>query len=110
MPVIGEKSLMMLKALAEESRMALLRLLNEGERTVGDLANKKTQIILRWLATLFEPDRLYGELEVNGVLKAVYAEDYISLRRDLVDMDYLRRERNGGKYWLGVSNPAEINP
>jgi DNA-binding transcriptional ArsR family regulator len=30
----------MLKALADDSRLALLRLLNEGERTVGDLARQ----------------------------------------------------------------------
>jgi predicted transcriptional regulator len=61
---------------------------------------KKMQVIIRWLATLFEPDRLYSEPEVNAILKPVYAEDYISLRRDLVDLGYLRRERGGGKYWL----------
>lgn len=187
----------MLKALADESRLALLRLLNEGERTVGDLAEKvnlgeptvshhlaklraaglvtlrmagnqrfyrvhgdglarfkrlvadieqfpprpepvspdddawiaalgweaedqqilrdhtsggklthlpnkqkKTGVVMRWLATLFQPDRLYSEQEVNAVLKTVYEEDFVSLRRDLVDYGYLRRERGGGKYWL----------
>lgn len=57
-------------------------------------------VMLRWLATLFEPERMYSEAEVNEVLKAVYEEDFVSLRRDLVDMGYLRRERGGGKYWL----------
>lgn len=61
---------------------------------------KKTEVILRWLATLFEPQRLYSEPEVNAVLKTVYPEDFVSLRRDLVDFGYLRRERGGGKYWL----------
>jgi hypothetical protein len=59
----------------------------------------KTQVILRWLATLFEPERLYNESEVNEIIKAVYAEDFVSLRRDLIDMGYLRREMGGGKYW-----------
>ena len=68
---------------------------------------KKTLVILRWLATLFEPDRFYSEAEVNAVLKAVYAEDYVSLRRDLVDMGYLHRERGGGKYWLAPTEPVE---
>ena len=198
-----EQVLEMLKALAHESRLALMRLLNEGERTVGDLAEKiklgeptvshhlaklraaglvtlrmagnqryyrihanglarfkqlvavieqfppqpepveddfgwiaglgweaedqqvlrdytsfgvlthlptkqkKTLVILRWLATLFQPDMLYSEQEVNALLKAVYAEDFVSLRRDLVDFGYLRRERGGGKYWLA---PSEGEP
>ncbi len=195
-----EPVLILLKVLADESRLTLLRLLNEGEQTVGDLAQKmnlsdptvshhlsklreggfatlrmagnqrfyrlnetglarfkqmvneieklppepepapsddgwiaalgwdaedqqvlreyvhggklirlptkqkRMLVILRWLATLFEPERMYSEVEVNGVLKGVYPEDYVSLRRDLVDLGYLRRERGGGKYWLA---PAE---
>ncbi|BCY19485.1 hypothetical protein hrd7_33340 (plasmid) [Leptolinea sp. HRD-7] len=62
----------------------------------------KTQVILRWLATLFEEGRLYNEAEVNEVLKSVYAEDFVSLRRDLIDMAYLRREMGGGKYWRNM--------
>lgn len=62
----------------------------------------KTQVILRWLATLFEAGRLYNEAEVNEVIKAVYAEDFVSLRRDLIDMAYLRRELGGGKYWRNM--------
>jgi len=68
---------------------------------------KKTLVILRWLATLFEEGRMYTEAEVNEVLKSVYAKDYVSLRRDLIDTGYLRRERGGGNYWL---SPAEENP
>lgn len=59
----------------------------------------KTQVILRWLATHFEPQRMYTEKEVNEIIKGVYAEDFVSLRRDLIDMGYLRREMGGGKYW-----------
>jgi hypothetical protein len=69
---------------------------------------RKTLVILRWLATLFEPERFYSEAEVSTLLKAVYAEDYVSLRRDLVDLGYLRRERGGGKYWLAPAGPEEI--
>jgi DNA-binding HxlR family transcriptional regulator len=63
---------------------------------------KKLMVILRWLATHFAADRLYTEKEVNAVLKAAYEHDYVSLRRDLVDFGYLRRERDGTKYWLGT--------
>lgn len=71
-------------------------------RQIKFLPSKQNElfVMLRWLATLFEPDRMYSETDINEVLKAVYEEDYVSLRRDLVDMGYLRRERGGGKYWL----------
>lgn len=65
---------------------------------------KKLLVLLRWLATMFQAGTLYSEAEVNEVLKAVYKEDYISLRRDLVDLGYLRRERGGGKYWVTPSD------
>ncbi|WP_119070683.1 metalloregulator ArsR/SmtB family transcription factor [Aggregatilinea lenta] len=61
---------------------------------------KKRNVILRWVATRFEADRRYTETEVNEVIKAVHEADYVALRRDLIDMGYLRRERGGGRYWL----------
>jgi DNA-binding transcriptional ArsR family regulator len=68
---------------------------------------KKLVVILRWLATLFQPNMLYTEPQVNAILKAVHAPDVAGLRRDLVDFGYLRRERGGGKYWLA---PADEEP
>jgi len=57
----------------------------------------KLIVILEWLVTFFERDRLYTEREVNDILKQCY-EDYVGLRRDLVDMGYVRRDRSGSKY------------
>lgn len=62
--------------------------------------HKKLLVIMRWVATRFEPDRRYTEPEVNTILKSVYAPDFVSLRRDMVDFGFLRRELGGGKYWL----------
>jgi len=75
-----------------------------GVMTIFPAKRKKQLVILRWLATLFKADTMYTEPEVNAILKRVYAEDFVTLRRDLVDMGYLRRERGGGKYWVA---PAE---
>jgi len=68
---------------------------------ITSLPAKRSRLIvlLRWLAGLFEPGRMYSEAEVNTVIKSVYETDFVSLRRDLIDMGYLRRERGGGKYW-----------
>jgi biotin operon repressor len=68
---------------------------------------KKLLVILRWLATLFEADKLYTEPEINAILKAVYESDHVTLRRELVDYGYLRRERGGGKYWLAPTDEAQ---
>jgi predicted transcriptional regulator len=85
-------------------RQVLREHISNGRLTRLPTKQKKLIVILRWLATLFEPDKLYTEPEVNTILKTAYEEDFVGLRRDLVDFGYLRRERGGGKYWL---TPAE---
>lgn len=60
---------------------------------------KKLMPVLRWLATEFKPDVIYTEREVNDILKQFH-QDFASLRRELIDYGFLRRERGGGKYWL----------
>ncbi len=78
-----------------------------GKLTKIPARQKKQLVVLRWLATLFEADRLYTEKEVNAVIKSVHASDIAGLRRDLVDFGYLRRERNGGQYWLAPADNAD---
>jgi predicted transcriptional regulator len=57
---------------------------------------KKLEVIIRWLAKLFEPGRTYTEKQVNEILKK-HNEDYATLRRELVDMGFLARKN--GTYW-----------
>lgn len=59
---------------------------------------KKKVIILREIAQQFQSGRDYTEKEVNGVLKAIY-EDYVTIRRYLVEYGFLKRTRDGSKYW-----------
>ena len=60
---------------------------------------KKLAVILRWLASQFEPDTMYTESEVNTIIRQFH-DDYAGLRRDLVDYGFLNRESNGSTYWL----------
>jgi hypothetical protein len=85
---------------SDEDAQVLRDFTLNGVMTIFPAKRKKQLVLLRWLATLFEADKLYTEPEVNTVLKRVYTEDFVTLRRDLVDMGYLRRERGGGKYWV----------
>lgn len=70
-----------------------------GQLTQFPSKDKKWMVILRWLATLFEQDKQYSEKEMNAILTEVN-EDYATLRRDLVEFGFMRRERGGGNYWL----------
>lgn len=51
----------------------------------------KRLVVLRWLASHFEPGRAYPEREVNEIL-AGHSEDHATLRRYLVDYEFLARQ------------------
>lgn len=65
---------------------------------------KKRDVVLRELATLFEPGRTYAEREVNGVLGELHP-DFFTLRRELVGLGLLAREK--GVYWRVVGGAGE---
>ncbi len=93
----------------EADRKVLRDYTVNGQLTQIPMRQKKKLVILRWLASKFQPDTLYTEREVNAIITPVH-QDFATLRRDLVDFGFLRRERGGGKYWLapeGEPTPAE---
>lgn len=55
-------------------------------------------ITLEKIAECFEYSREYSEQEVNIILMDIY-DDYVYLRRELVDHGLLRRKNDGCKYW-----------
>src|SRR5688500_757664 len=57
----------------------------------------KRQVILRWLATKFEPGRTYTEKEVNEILSR-HHEDTAFLRREMVSADTGLMTRSNGVY------------
>ncbi|MBE0689048.1 MAG: metalloregulator ArsR/SmtB family transcription factor, partial [Anaerolineae bacterium] len=83
----------------EEDKKVLRSHTNKGKPVQLPSKHKKWNVILRWLATRFEPGIRYNEREVNAILTQVHP-DYAELRRNLVDFGYMRRERGGGDYWL----------
>ena len=69
----------------------------EGERLKEIPASrKKREVVLRWLALRFEPDRRYPEKEVNEVIKR-HHPDFATLRRELIGAALMVRE--AGVYW-----------
>lgn len=67
----------------------------------------KLLAVLNWISRAFEADRFYTEPEVNGLIQQ-YHNDYATLRRELVDFGYLRRERGGGRYWVTPEGEGEM--
>ena len=54
-----------------------------------------------YLAGKFTEGKEYTEIEVNQIIaKWTTMEDYLILRRGLVDSGYMKRLSNGSKYWV----------
>jgi predicted transcriptional regulator len=62
---------------------------------------KKFEAVLRYVLRAFEPGVRYSEKEVNQII-AQFNEDTATLRRELVDYHWLKREGGGGAYWRPV--------
>jgi hypothetical protein len=69
----------------------LATFLENGKLKAIPAQQKKRDVILRLLAEQFEPDRMYGEKEVNSTL-STFHPDVASLRRYLVDGGFLQRQ------------------
>lgn len=60
---------------------------------------KKKVVILTQIAKQFEPEKTYTEKQVNAIIKDVF-DDYVTLRRYLIEYGFLGRTNNGAEYWL----------
>ncbi|HLV34572.1 MAG TPA: DUF2087 domain-containing protein, partial [Spirillospora sp.] len=89
----------------DEERKVLRDYTRNRRLTQIPVKRQKLLIVLRWLAGYFQPDVKYTEREVNAII-GQFHEDYASLRRELVDFGFLRRERGGGAYWVTPDDEA----
>jgi len=60
---------------------------------------KKKLVILRVIAGQFAPGRRYPEKEVNRILRDIH-EDYVTLRRYLIEYGFLDRTQDCAEYWV----------
>jgi hypothetical protein len=85
----------------------LKRLLANGPLTAMPKRPDDQALIARLAGTRFKADKAYREADVNEVLKdwlatfsAPYGIDHVTLRRFMVDMQVLARDRSGSTYHL----------
>lgn len=72
---------------------------NGGLKTYPSKEKKKI-IILEAIAKNFKRNEKYSEKQVNMILKRIYEEDYITLRRALVEYGFLDRPNDCSSYWV----------
>jgi hypothetical protein len=81
----------------DQERAAVLRtFLREGRLLQVPVARSKRRVVLEHIASVFEPGVRYPERTVDAILRAWY-DDYVTIRRYLIDECLLTRERN--VYW-----------
>lgn len=86
----------------EEQAKLLKRYFPDGTNgylTTFALKEKHKLIVLQEIAKRFQAERVYNEKEINAVLQGVY-DDYVVLRRYLIEYGFLDRTPDGSKYWL----------
>ncbi|MDP4180406.1 MAG: DUF2087 domain-containing protein [Bacillota bacterium] len=71
-----------------------------------DIKEKNKLVVLRQIAKRFDKDEFYSEKEINEILKNVY-EDFVTLRRYLIEYGFLDRKPDGSQYWLKVQNEKQ---
>lgn len=60
---------------------------------------KKKIIVLEKIASQFNPSNTYSEKEINEIIKNI-SDDYVFIRRCLIEYEFLGRTRNGSNYWV----------
>lgn len=60
---------------------------------------KQRLIVLREIAKQLNADQFYTEKELNQILEAIY-EDYVLIRRYLIEYGFLDRKTDGSQYWV----------
>lgn len=65
------------------------------------LKEKKRVAILRHIMQYFVANKAYTEKEVNAILKQFY-DDYVLLRRYLIEYGFMDRTQDGSSYWVNL--------
>ncbi|HEX8001122.1 MAG TPA: DUF2087 domain-containing protein [Mycobacteriales bacterium] len=79
-----------------ESAKVLRSFLRDGRIVRMPAQRTKRRVLLDHVVQVFEPGERYPEKDVNAMLRA-FTDDYVTIRRYLVDEDLLSREN--GVYW-----------
>ncbi|MCQ6559522.1 DUF2087 domain-containing protein [Paenibacillus mendelii] len=74
----------------------------EGPLTGLPRKQKHKVALLRHIAAGFEKGIRYEEREINEILMRFSDEEYVTLRRHLIDYGFLGREDDGRAYWLNI--------
>ena len=58
------------------------------------------QEILSKIAKKFEKNKEYDEMEVSEIIKSLDVDDFVLIRRELVNFNYFGKDSYKGIYWV----------
>lgn len=64
---------------------------------------KQRLVVLREISRQFESGHIYSEKELNQLLKGIY-DDYVMIRRYLIEYGFLDRKADGSEYWVSLTS------
>ena len=79
-----------------ERTIELRKFFKHGRLTRLPASHSKRMMVLDYISGKFEPGDYYTEAEVNSTLQQI-DQDYVTLRRLLIDEGFLERDPN--RYW-----------
>jgi hypothetical protein len=86
--------------ISEEEIKKVLNIYFKEERLIQiPKKEKKRVVILLYISRKFQKNTYYTEKEVNEILRDVF-EDFVMIRRYLIDYKLLNRNKEGTKYWV----------
>ena len=71
----------------------------DGPLKTFSIKEKHKLVVLQEIVTRFQDEQTYSEQEINQILKVVY-HDFATLRRSLIEYNFLDRTPDGSQYWL----------
>lgn len=84
----------------EEQKLLDKILVSENPLKIKRIPTKEKEkvIILKHIANTFDRDKSYSEKEINEQLKQIYEEDYVAIRRHLIEYQFFTRNNDGSSY------------
>lgn len=87
----------------DERRALVAKHMPHGRLAKFPLKEKARLAVIEHISSLFRPDTVYTEKQVDTLLKTV-VDDHPKARRYLIDYQYLHRKPDGSAYWTWDSH------
>lgn len=95
---LGSPRMRALAGASDERSRLLASFFRDGQLVRLPVGAARQKVIAEEIVERFEYDRVYGERELNAILKEI-VEDYATVRRLMVDLHLMNRQ--DGVYWRG---------